>query len=279
MTCAPYFYEVFTKLEKHYYGDDNVYSELIFQKRMPDECVASLLGDNAFGIFFREHTMHPGKDRECLAELGRVVPDCTLRRWPIPLPGLLFQMYTCLENKTEAITNQICTQEVEVLSNCLPTADEIKTTTDENKDVYVRKIQCDQWAKACTIDSINSDDIPSIYMLLPRPLSAAPLSDTCMSIDSSHDASSRLAAYQRVCIPEKDREMWSDGTGVPELSTSRLSSSSFGSSNSNSFWKFSLGFICGMAAVVGAAVFWDRRRKENVYAHVVTLNPPNSLLI
>jgi len=147
-----------------------------------------------------------------------------------------------------------------------------------------KKTQCDMWIKACTIDSIGYYDTPSIHMLLPRPLSAAPFSDTCMSVDSSHDASSRLEAYQSACIPEEDRDIWSDGTGVPELSTSRLSTSTYESSKSkdsesnsgSSFWKFSLGLFVGIVAAAGAAVFWDRRRKENMDS--VMLRPPNNVL-
>merc|ERR1719330_61254 len=282
MTCAPFFYGTMTDITQRYYSEGKS-SDLIFQKRMPDKCVDSLLGDNPFGNFFREHTIHPGKDRVCLAELGRAVPDCTLNRWPIPLPGTFFQIYACLENKIDAVTNQMCSQEIEAITYCLPTADDINAAI-ENKNANDKNTQCDMWIKACTIDSMTYYDMPSIHMLVPRPLSAAPFSDTCMNVDSSHDASSRLEAYQSACIPEEDRDIWSDGTGVPELSTSTYESSTYESSKSkdsesnsgSSFWKFSLGLFCGIVAAVGAAVFWDRRRKENT--ETVMLKPPNTSL-
>merc|ERR1712008_461244 len=111
---------------------------------------------------------------------------------------------------------------------------------------------------------------------------------TCMNIDSSHGASSRLEAYQNACIPEEDRKIWSDGTGIPDLSTSRISASNFGSSSAansepnkssnNSFWKFSFGLICGIMGAGGVAVFLDRKRNKTTDdVAAVTVNPESSL--
>merc|ERR1712008_162946 len=177
---------------------------------------------------------------------------------------------------------------IQALSDCLPAADDMQTIIDEVKNAEEKKGQCDRWAKACTIDSLGYYDVPSMHVLLPRPLSAAPLSDTCMNVDSSRGASSRLEAYQSACIPEEDRKIWSYGTGIPDLSTSRISASNFGSSSAansesnkssnNSFWKFSLGLICGITVAVGVAVFLDRKRNKTTDdVAAVTVNPESSL--
>merc|ERR1719330_985379 len=52
MTCAPYFYESIAEFAADYYAPDGGgFTELIFRKPMPDDCVVSLPETTPSGIF------------------------------------------------------------------------------------------------------------------------------------------------------------------------------------------------------------------------------------
>lgn len=259
LMCAPYYYKVSNVVEQSYYfndyDDDHAISKILefLKQPMPHECLYSLLGDNAFGDFIRQHTISPGKERECLATLGRQVPDCTLRRWPVPIPGFFLKAYSCMENKFLELDP--CKVEMEALK-CLPTVNEIK---ESNSDAL-----CQEWTKVCTHDRILVFKTPSITLLLPPPLSAHPLSDICKDTDISNGVSARLEAYQHKCLSDEYRKIWSQGThGVPNvpitLKMARQKKNNGKSSSSSGFGAFMFGLIIGIACTALLSIFNKRR--------------------
>jgi len=260
LTCAPYFYKVSNVVTPIYYADDDGAEDAALSKilellnqPMPHECLDSFLGDNAFGDFIRQHIISPGKERECLATLGRQVPDCTLRRWPVPIPGFFLKAYSCMENKFLELDP--CKDEMEALK-CLPTVNEIK---ESNSDAL-----CQEWTKVCTHDRMVMGKAPSMTLLLPPPLSAHPLSDICKDTDISNGISARLEAYQHKCLSDEDRKIWSQGTrGVPNipitLKMTRQKKNNSKSSSSSGFGVFMFGLIIGIACTALLSIFNKRR--------------------
>jgi len=273
LTCASYFYKHGPALLVEI-ATGNV-SEMPFQEHMPPECVDSLLGRNAFGDFFREHIIHPKKDSKCLVKLGLKVPDCTLRRWPIPIPGSLLKSYSCMSNKMQQELD-MCKTEVEALK-CLPDVSYFKKLSDAEQDV-----ECQKLARTCTIDQFNAGKVPSIIMFLPPPLSAQPLPDICDD-DLSRDASTRLKAYQMVCFSEEDRNIWTTGeqgtANVPltdavlkvkaaQKSAEQSATKDMKSSSSSGFGVFLFGLIAGIVCTVLVGIFKQRRDSGGTWQEV-----------
>lgn len=265
LTCASYFYKHGPALLVEITAGN--ISEMPFREHMPPECVDSLLGRNAFGDFLREHTIHPKKDAKCLAKLGLKVPDCTLRRWPVPIPGSALKSYSCMSNKVQQELD-VCKAEVEALK-CLPDVSYFKKLSDAEQDA-----ECQKLARTCTIDRFNAGKVPSMIMFLPPPLSAQPLPDICDD-DLSHDASTRLKAYQMVCFSEEDRNIWTSGergtANVPltdavqkvkaaQKSTEQSSTRDMKSSSSSGFGVFLFGLIAGIVCTVLVGIFKQRSR-------------------
>jgi len=244
MTCSGYFYSAVTTGIAEYESDFFEIKNLPFEKRLPNECIESLLGNHGFGNFIRNNFMSPKKDYDCIKNLGRWVPSCTLPVWPVPIVGPVFQFLSCASTNMEAMYDDVCADEIEVLANCLPSLDEIKNADDGS---------CDTWIKTCTVARINSDEEFSYAMMMPAPLSAAPFPDICLN----DDVNARYKAYQQACLLKEDLEIWSkprtsfigDSMGSSS-STGRKSSSS---SNTHVMF-FGFMFFGFMFSVVGTVV-------------------------
>lgn len=261
MTCASYFYKHGTEILMDFMTGS--LSQLPFRDHMSPECVDSLLGNNAFGDFVREHSIHPKKDAECLVKLGRQVPDCTLRRWPVSIPGSILKAYSCMNNKMQEM--DMCDTEVEALK-CLPSVTDIKKSKSGD--------MCQKWAETCTIDKLNAGKYPSVIMILPPPLSAQPFPDICDEVDSSHDVSARLKAYQEACLSVEDRKIWTQGTSgvatVPMTETVKKLKSAQEkaeqtpkdekSSSSSGFMLFFFGLVVGVG---GTALVVKKKSSGN----------------
>jgi len=250
MTCAPYVYKSLKQMSD---AAERLSITMPFKLRMPDECVDSLMGDNAFGDFYREHTIHPGKDRVCLAQLGRTVPDCTLRRWPVPIVGAVLKYYSCAGDKLAELTADMCAKEVRALSSCLPSVNEIKGAS-------VNDSQCQSVVKHCSIDKLVKEEEYSVMMLLPSPLSAAPLSDTCADSDLSEEVSIRLEAFHRACSSNEDRAIWTQsGAGVATVSSTQRTRENDSSGNSTGK-TLVFGFVIGIVCTLGLTTFISRKK-------------------
>merc|ERR1712176_819904 len=95
-----------------------------------------------------------------------------------------------------------CDKELGVLSECLPSSDELSSANESN---------CEKWTKACTTDRLTNYLEPAARMLLPPPLSAMPLNDICQSTDVSADLQDvviRFEAFQDACESKVDMEFW-----------------------------------------------------------------------
>jgi len=252
MTCSGYFYSAVTTTMAEYESDFFEMKNVPFRKRLPDECIESLLGNHGFGNFMRNNFMSPKKDYDCMKNLGREVPSCTLRVWPVPLVGPVFQFFSCASTNMEAMYDDVCDDEIDMLTNCLPSLDEIKNADDGS---------CETWIKSCTIIPMNREEEPSYAMLMPAPLSAAPFPDICLNDDGN--ARARYKAYQQACLLKEDLEIWSEprtslfgGSMGSSSSTGRKSSSS-----SNTLVMF-FGFMFGVVGTVGVAFLIDYRNRR-----------------
>lgn len=187
----------------------------------------------------------------CFKNLGHEVPSCTLRVWPVPLVGPVFQFLSCANTNFGAMYNdKVCDDEIEVLGNCLPSLQEIKNANDGS---------CDTWIKTCTMARINNEESFSYAMLMPAPLSAAPFPDICVD----DDVKARYEAYQQTCLLKEDLEIWSGSrtSAVGSVMGSAFSTGSNSSSSSNTGVLF-FGFMFGVLGTVGLAFLIDYRNRR-----------------
>lgn len=248
MTCSGYVYRS-AKSAMDDYEKNGEMKDLPFKERMPEECIDSLMGNNAFGNFFRENWISPKREYRCLKTLGEEVPNCTLRRWPVPIVGAVFRFFSCAAPNVEVVSVSECNDELEVMNKCLPSVGEIKKAN---------KGSCKTWTETCTLGEINEDGRPVMHMMLPAPLSSSPFPDTC----ADEDINARYKAYQQACFPKEDLELWNEAktSAFGGLMTSSKSKRSKSSSSSGKFLLY--GLVLGIVGTVGAAVLIDRRNRN-----------------
>jgi len=265
MTCSGYMYRSLTAAYNEFQSEFLSMKHLPFEDRMPAECIESLLGNHGFGNFIRQNMMSPKRDFDCLKTLGREVPNCTLRKWPVPIVGPVLKFFSCADGNFDAAYAEICDGELEVLNNCLPSLKEIKNANEGS---------CKTWINTCTIAEFTNGKMPSFAMIMPAPLSAAPFPDICVN----DDVTARYKAYQNACLSKEDLKIWSKSTNSGKAlgSSSRASATGNNSSSSSNHTTLFFGFLIGVVGTVGVAFLIDYRKKRAGNFNHLSNSSPNS---
>lgn len=236
MTCGRYAYTIFNNILMSESGEVSYPLP-----RVPDQCVDSLVGHNPMGDSIREALEYPGAEAKCMAKLSEQLPQCTLKLWPIPLPGTIMKVTSCINSEFVPEQRELCDQQLDILDKCLPDDDAVLF---DGKPTHSQ--QCGKWIETCAAEM-------STFITSPSPFNAMPLSDICQEQAENYhpEALKKFNAFQESCVSKKDIDFWLKGTGSHTLTSYNKSSKSKSGGKS---WPFFVGFLSA-AAIFAAALY------------------------
>ena len=246
MNCGRYFYNVVTQFME--------YPETLFPlSRIPDQCVDAIVGDNPLGNALRHSFEHPGFDAKCSAKLSSDLPRCTLKKWPIPLPGHFLKVTQCLTSEMVPEQEIMCDGQLENLQMCLPDDPELL-----NGKQAARKT-CDAWINGC------AQQLPPSSIVYPAPFNALPLSDICQERAKLYpQALEKFNGFQSSCVSPQDIKFWLTGAGSASFTSYNKSSS--GGSKAGTFF---VGLFSGMT-LIGLVAYLGRHKLGKAYGSVAS---------
>ena len=137
------------------------------------ECIDALFGHHALGDALRQIIATPQRILNCFH--ASPFPDCTLKDWPIPIPGPWIESLVCLLDQSDL--DLLCDMERVTLNECL----------DED-------------------DLCASDCSDSMLLALPDPLLGMPMPPFCAEGD--HVLARRYEKYVTECLTEEQGTLW-----------------------------------------------------------------------
>jgi len=257
LTCARYFVDLFPSIMMSmmpgpagYYGMSSIFP----LPRIPDQCLDTFLGDNPLGHMIRSGLEHPGLDMKCYKKLSEDVPSCTLKQWPIPIPGSIVKVSSCVQSEMLPEMESTCDMQFSILDECL---DDPLVLQGQKQDEET----CSKWISQC-------GNAGSTFIAMPAPLNGLPLSDVCKErIEVHPDSAKAFEAFQKSCVADDDIKFWKNGGGTASLKSFNKYNSGSDSSGGSVFKIFFLGLLTGMTAL-GAAVYLRKRRQDDFYNQV-----------
>jgi hypothetical protein len=241
VNCARYIYDSSDSYFSYNFG------EVSFPiPRVPDQCVNAFVGNNPMGDMIRQTLEHPGLDAKCYAKFSEDVPKCTLKQWPIPLPGRIIKVSSCVTAELVPEQEAVCDSQLEILQTCLPDDPELfdGQQTDEKT--------CGKWITQCAGNM-------STLVTFPAPFAGLPLSDVCRDRAIQYpDALKKFNGFQESCVSDDDKKFWLTGSGAASLSSYNQYSNGGGSSGGSKAGTFFTGLFSGMI-LIGAAFFAKRK--------------------
>lgn len=212
--------------------------------RVPDYCVEAIVGENPFGNLVRRILEYPSADDACFTKLSKEVPMCTLKLWPISIPGSIFQVSSCIKNELLLDEEESCNTQFKILDDCLPD-NEAALFDTQKKD----KTTCARWIQACA-------EKYSLWTTLPAPFNGLPLSDACQERSKIFSSAlKKFNGFQQSCVSKNDLDFWLVGQGSSTLTAyNRMNSKSGTNSNgsdSNIIFTLLLFFLAGVGIFFG----------------------------
>jgi hypothetical protein len=189
--------------------------------RVPDQCVDALVGDNPLGNFIHNSIEHPTVDAKCHTTLNQNLPNCTLKQWPIPLPGRILKLSSCISREflISEHHRSLCSLQLSLLDYCLPT-DDPKLYDGKPSDAET----CGKWINECHSDFDFM--FPPLVVTLPAPFHGLPLANLCSDLAEKYTNSwKKLKGFQQSCVSADDKEFWGKGSGASSLSPLQLDDS------------------------------------------------------
>jgi hypothetical protein len=235
-----------------YYGDGA--SKIFPLPRVPDQCLDTFMGDNPLGNMIRNGLEHPGLDVKCYKKLSEDVPSCTLKQWPISIPGSVVKVSSCVNSEMLPEIESSCDTQFSILNECLDDPLVLQGGAQKQDDAT-----CAKWISKC-------GNAGSTFVSLPAPLNALPLSDVCQDRIEIHPESAQLfEAFQKSCVADDDMKFWkSGGGGAASLSSFHKYNNGGGGGRGSGFGTFFVGLLTGVAAL-GAAVYVKKKRREDTF--------------
>jgi hypothetical protein len=247
MNCGRYFYKIGMQFMQE--ADPAIFP----LSRMPDQCIDAIVGDNPLGNAVRHSFEHPGFDAKCSAKLSSDLPRCTLKKWPIPIPGHFLKVTQCLAGEMVPEQEKMCDSQLEGLLMCLP--DDPELLNGKRTDHKT----CDAWIKEC------AQQFPPSNIVYPAPFNALPLSDICQERAKLYpQASERFNGFQTSCVSSQDRKFWLTGAGSASFASYNKSSS--GGSKAGTFF---VGLFSGMT-FIGLVAYLGRHKLGKAYGSVAS---------
>lgn len=265
LSCARYFVDLVPSVMMSiaaaagYYGNGSGASGLFPLPRVPDQCLDTFMGDNPLGNTIRNGLEHPGLDVKCYKALSEDVPSCTLKQWPIPIPGTVVKVSSCVNSEMLPEIESTCDAQFSLLNECL---DDPRLTLPPQKQ---NDETCAKWISKC-------GNAGSTFVAMPAPLNALPLSDVCQERIEIHPEAAKLfEAFQKSCIAEDDMKYWKSGGGGAASLSSFHKYNQGGGGGGSGFGIFFMGLLTGGAAL-GAAVYVKKKRMNETFYNQVELN-------
>lgn len=245
LMCARYAIEVAPSIMLSYYG--MMSGDMYPFPRIPEQCVDAFMGNNPLGNMLRNTLEHPGLDAKCYKELSQNVPACTLKKWPIPIPGTIVRVSSCVNSEVVPQLEDSCDVQFDILDSCLDDPRILQGVKQDDRT-------CAKWIQNCVASG-------STFIGMPAPLNALPLSDVCQGRTEIHSKSAKLfQGFQKSCVTVDDMKYWSEGEGKMSLSSLKQFSSSDGKSAGTGGVFFG-GLLTGMAAI-GAGLVAKKKMDE-----------------
>ena len=235
MNCARYIYD-------YSYG----YFLSFPLPRVPDQCVNAFVGENPMEDMIRYTLDHPGLDAKCYTQFSEDIPQCTLKQWPVPLPGSVLKVSSCVAGELVPEQEAVCDYQMEILQTCLPDDPELLDGQQTDEKTCGKRIT--QVGKSL-----------STLVTFPAPFAGLPLSDVCRDRAIQYpDALKKFNGFQDSCVSDDDKKFWLTGSGAASLSSYNQYSNGGGSSGGSKAGTFFTGLFSGMI-LIGAAFFAKRR--------------------